>query len=392
MSPSAGLGGAERCLLDFVWACRQFDPHMSTRVVSLAHGPLLEELEQLGARCEVLELPAALAELGEHVRVDLPHALQLPAVGAAAGGFLLRLATSVRRFSPDILHTNGVKSHLLGGLIKPRGTRLVVHLHDFTSHRRLTSMFVPKLALRGARYIANSRAVAEDFKALLPSAEPHVLHNVVDTDYFRVGPTDSAWLAAAAGLSPPAPGLSFGLVATYARWKGQSLFLRAAAQFFQRRPESTARFYIIGGPIYTTRGSQFSTEELEREIATLGLEGRAGLIPFQADIARVMAALNVLVHASTQPEPFGRTVVEGMSAARPVIISNAGGVAELFRHGETGLGFECGNAADLCRQLLRLEDDAGLREALGQAGRAWAVAKFSRARLPAELASAFGLG
>src|SRR5882672_1254483 len=49
LSPAAGLGGAERCLLDFVWACRRLEPKVEIRVISFAHGPLVEALQGEGA-------------------------------------------------------------------------------------------------------------------------------------------------------------------------------------------------------------------------------------------------------------------------------------------------------------------------------------------------------
>src|SRR5262249_13053440 len=70
------------------------------------------------------------------------------------------------------------------------------------------------------------------------------------------GRGDGAALDRLAGLEVAPPGTArVGLVATYARWKGQEVFLQAASQV-------DARFYVVGGPVYRTRGSQFSLEEL----------------------------------------------------------------------------------------------------------------------------------
>jgi glycosyltransferase involved in cell wall biosynthesis len=107
-------------------------------------------------------------------------------------------------------------------------------------------------------------------------------------------------------------------------------------------------------------------------------------------VARVFRALDVIVHSSTEPEPFGRTIVEGMSCARPVLVANAGGAAELFLHGANGLGYEVGNVAALCEHMKAVEASVELRRSLGVAGRDWAVEHFSRARLGPELLRAFG--
>lgn len=391
LSPAAALGGAERCLIDFVWATRQLQPRVQVQVISLAHGPLNEALADEGADVRVLELPGSLAELGEQPRVGMRTPLQLIQASRAAAPFLVELVRAVRSCAPDVVHTNGMKAHLLGGVTAGLRARLVVHLHDFVSTRSMTSLLLPRLAWRGAHFVANSQAVAADFLGLAPRASVRVVYNAIDTEYFSPGPHEPAWLAERAGLPVAAPdSVSFGLVATYARWKGQDLFLEAARRFFEQRPESAARFYIVGGPIYATRGSQFTHAELAEMVSRLGLDGRVGLVPFQADIARVFRALNVLVHASTQPEPFGRTVVEAMSTERPVVVSNQGGAAELFDDGVTALGFAAGNPADLCRRMLELDASSALRHSLGRAARRAAVERFSRNRLPGELADSFG--
>jgi glycosyltransferase involved in cell wall biosynthesis len=57
---------------------------------------------------------------------------------------------------------------------------------------------------------------------------------------------------------------------------------------------------------------------------------------FREDVPVLMHACDVIVHTSTAPEPFGRVIVEGMLAGRPVIATNIGGPAEVLNHGETG--------------------------------------------------------
>jgi glycosyltransferase involved in cell wall biosynthesis len=154
------------------------------------------------------------------------------------------------------------------------------------------------------------------------------------------------------------------------------------------RPEVSAQFYVVGGPIYETVGSQVHAAELLQQAHVAGLEPHFGLIPFQDDIARVYRALDVIVHASTQPEPFGRTIVEAMACARPVIVARAGGAAELFEEGVNALGFEPGNAAQLTEAMIR-QLDRDTRSRLGRSARDHAVARFNRSRLGPELLRAY---
>lgn len=391
VSPAAHLGGAERCLLDFVWAVRALPDPPRVRVLSLAQGPLVAELEALGSEVRVLPLPAPLANLGEAGLGRASGTLRLLLGAAASTAFLARLAREVRTFSPHVLHTNGMKAHLLAGALASRGARHVVHLHDFASSRRLATAVLPWLARRGTRFVANSRAVAQDFRALAPHGDVKVVYNAIDTDRFCPGAFEPDWLAQRAGLAPSGDScVSFGLVATYAKWKGHHLFIEAAQRLLAGHPHASARFYVIGGPIYATGGSQVSAGELLDHIERLGLRGRVGLIPFQLDVARVYRALNVLVHASTAPEPFGRTIVEAMASERPVLVARTGGARELFQDGETALGFESGDASELAAKMAEVLTSADLRRRLGARAREHAVESFSRTRLPGQLAGAFG--
>jgi glycosyltransferase involved in cell wall biosynthesis len=185
-----------------------------------------------------------------------------------------------------------------------------------------------------------------------------------------------------AGLPPAAPGtVRVGLVATYARWKGQDVFLEAAARARAARTGPPLRFYLVGGPVYQTRGSQFTAGELRRLAARRGLAGDVGFVGFQPDPADVFRALDVVVHASTQPEPFGLTIVEGMACGRAVVAVGAGGAAELFRHGHDALGVPPGDAAALAGALRTLAEDAGLRRRLGAFARETATARFDSSNL-----------
>jgi glycosyltransferase involved in cell wall biosynthesis len=113
---------------------------------------------------------------------------------------------------------------------------------------------------------------------------------------------------------------------------------------------------------------------------------RVGFTGFVAEPDAAMRALDIVVHASTQPEPFGLVIAESMACGRPIVISRGGGAAELIEDGVTGLSFEPGRASDLSACLVKLVDDACLRARLGAAARAVALERFDARRLAVELA------
>jgi glycosyltransferase involved in cell wall biosynthesis len=284
-----------------------------------------------------------------------------------------------------------MKAHLLAGILVPPGARLALHLHDFISTRSASKWLLPALARtrRRAVFIANSRAVAADFLRLAPRADVRTVYNVVDTECFCPGPAEPAWLAGCAQLEDPAEeAITFGLVATYARWKGHALFIEAAGQLRAAHPELPLRFYVVGGPIYKTIGSQVHASELLERARACQIGSCFGLVPFQDDVTRVYRSLSVVVHASTQPEPFGRTIIEGMACERPVVVARAGGAAELFDDGENAVGYEPGNVAALANAMAFLLDPE-VRARVGRSARKHAVAEFGRSRLASELLRAY---
>ncbi|MBC7911425.1 MAG: glycosyltransferase family 4 protein [Pyrinomonadaceae bacterium] len=208
------------------------------------------------------------------------------------------------------------------------------------------------------------------------------VYDAIDLEHFSTA-GEKLDLDSIAGLPAPAPGtLRVGLLATMARWKGHKTFLRALSLV----PEGVhIRGYIIGGALYQTDGSQHSLEELRSEAAALGLEEKVGFTGFVPDAASAMRALDIVVHASTEPEPFGLVIAEAMACGRALIASEAGGAAEIINAGTDALGHPPGDSEVLAERITELALDADLRKRLGQAGRETAHRRFDRARLATEL-------
>jgi glycosyltransferase involved in cell wall biosynthesis len=292
----------------------------------------------------------------------------------------------LRDEAPSIVHSNGLKAHILASLTNPPGSRVVWHLHDFVSERPVTRRLLPRLQARAELAIAVSSSVAEDARRLLPRLRVAPVLNGVDVDLFR-GPREVLDLDQLAGIPTNARApIRVGLVATYAYWKGHQVFLAAA----ERLRDSGARFYIVGGPVYSTPRSQTSASQLQQWIQARGLGETCGLVPFQSDSARVYSSLDIVVHASTKPEPFGRTIAEAMAAGKAVVAASTGGVLEQITHGATGLLVAPGNDLELASTLRGLIADAPLRARLGHAAQSFAAAHLSAQRFAHEILRAYG--
>lgn len=392
LNPVGVLGGAERALLDLLACLRGLDPALSLHLLIGTEGPLLDEARALGVDSRLLPLPEQLSSLGDSgLRGQGPRAFWgmtrglVPAPGLLAG-YLRVLRREVRALRPHLLHSNGIKTHLLSPATVGLPVARVWHIHDFIGERPLVRQGLRVLRPLATAAIANSRAVGTDAREVLGSVPVHVVYNGVDVERFAPGPGEGSRLDALAGL-PPAPEgtVRLGLVATYARWKGQEVFLQAAARLVRERPSLAVRFYLVGAPLYRTPDSQFTEEELQGLVERLGLGGRVGLVPFQREPAAVYRALDVFVHASTRREPFGLTIAEAMACGRPAVISRASGAAEQLTEGVDALTLPSGDEEALAAALRRLVEDAGLRERLGRAARRTAVERFSRERYAREI-------
>ena len=382
LNPCGQMGGAETSLRELLASIRAAAPEWELLLALGEDGPLSSRARELGVRVIVMPFPPALAQLGDAKRSRLATCWSLLKAAGATALYARRLAAIIRSTEPDIVHTNGFKMHLLGAWICSRKTRLVWHIHDYVSTRPLMSRLLRRHAGRCATAIVNSESVAADLKTLTPDLKITTIYNAVDLE--RFAPTGGEVdLDAIAGLSGAAAGtVRVGLVGTFARWKGHEIFLRALSTL---SPDAPIRGYVIGGPIYQTDGSQWSLQELRQEAARLGLGGRVGFTGFLDDTAAAMRSLDIVVHASTQAEPFGMVIIEGMACGRPVIASQCGGAAEIFEDGKEAVGHPPGDAGALAAQILRLASDKSLRVSLGQAGRAKVERLFNGRRLSREV-------
>lgn len=391
LNPSGQLGGAEVSLLDFLASLRDAEPEWRLRLIVGEDGPFISRARALGVETVILPFPPALARLGD-AGVGGPSGKQLnrmalvgrlAAASPAIAIYIRRLRQAINEFNPDLIHTNGFKMHILGTWSGPRQVPLVWHIHDFVSLRPVMVRMLRRYAARCAAVVANSQSVADDFKTVCASGlKVYTIYNGVDLERFSPQGRQLD-LDNLAKLPPAEPGtLRVGLLATFARWKGHEVFLKALSLL---PPSLKIRGYIIGGAIYQTTGSQFRLDELQATADRFGLNGRVGFTGFVEAPEAAMRALDVVVHASTQPEPFGLVIAEAMASGRAVIASQAGGAAEIIRDGVDALGHPPGNAERLAACIERLARDAKLRAQLSASARAKAESEFSRTRLAEEL-------
>lgn len=368
---SGQVGGAERCLASLTAGLdpRQFQ----AQVLIGSPGPLADILAAQSTAASTVALPAGLRSLSRYHRNPggLGHAPLL----WQASAYLWRLRRAGLRLRPHLVHSNGLKMHYFSALLQPAwGVPLIWHLHDFPARARdgsepWANRPLRWLSARPAIAIANSRAVADAHAASFPRLAPklRVVPNGVAVDRMQRARADGegAALRRSWGFQPG--DFVVGMVAIFAPWKGHEIFLRAAGRLRQQIP--TAKFVLVGDDIYDTAGHGGRRRELDALARELGLGEAVRFAGFLGEgIAAAYAALDVMVHASTEPEPFGRTAIEAMAAGTPVVAAAAGGMVDIVQDGDSGLLTPPGDVAALAAALARLHANPALRLRLAEAG------------------------
>jgi glycosyltransferase involved in cell wall biosynthesis len=351
----AQLSGGELALLRLLPAL-DVDAH----VILAEDGPLVSRLREDGVSVEVLPM----AEVGRSLRRDLVRAGAFPIASlAVSAAYAVRVARRLRGLRPDVVHTNSLKAAFYGG-VGGRLARIPVvwHVRD-----RIADDYLPAAAVRlvrAARHllpsavIANSKATRATLDGTSLSAKrsafvipsPVIYHSVA-TEIEGRSSFDGA--------------LRVGIVGRLAPWKGQHLFLEAFARAF---PDGDQRAVIVGGALFGDDDVAYG-EGLRGQAARLGLADRVEFTGHVEDVSAVLARLDVLVHASTVPEPFGQVILEGMAAGLAVIAAGAGGPVEIATEGVDALLYPPGDVDALTACLHRLDRDKALRDRLGQAAR-----------------------
>ncbi len=336
---------------------RHLDPSRVTPVALLAsHGPLEDLLTDY--------LPVYTLPLGDeivHARRDALGGAGSLRTGLSTLSYIRQLIRFLDQHRIQVIHTNSLKASVLGGIAgRLAGCRVVWHVRD-----RIADDYLPHKVVLAMRSLArvlphfvigNSQATLATLH--LPATPTAAIPSGVDLARFHADP-GSLSLHAAAETTP-----LIGLVGRICPWKGQHIFLKAAALVHQHFPN--ARFQIIGAALFGEHDYDRKLHELVREHH---LEAVVDFLGFRKDVPALIQQLTILVHASVVGEPFGQVIVQGMACAKPVVATDGGGVPESVVNGVTGLLVPMGDEHAMAHAIERLLLDPDAARRMGEAGR-----------------------
>jgi glycosyltransferase involved in cell wall biosynthesis len=351
------IGGSHTSLLNLI---RGLDKSKYIPVVVFfAHHQLIPEFLAAGAEVHVLSVPPAFSfgPSGQGIsRTVISRALNLPLmVLRKALNMLitilifgiLRSAWFLWRERIDILHLNNsvpIKDDwLIAG--KLLGKKCVGHQRGIipTSPRSGLIRRLRRAAKMLDAAISVSNAVKEDMAAKGAAFKENiVIHDALPEEYLTVGNSSEGDIADATLPSTP----KIGIIGNIKPWKGQRVVIEALPELVQNHPE--VKCLIVGE---ASSDSLDYFEQLNSLIPRLGVQGNVVFTGYRKNIRDIMNSLDIVVHASITPEPFGMVVIEAMALGKPVIATNFGGPKEIIEHGVNGVLVTPDDPCELARVI-----------------------------------------
>jgi glycosyltransferase involved in cell wall biosynthesis len=152
-------------------------------------------------------------------------------------------------------------------------------------------------------------------------------------------------------------------------WKGHRTLIRALGRLRTSRPW---RALVAGGAQRPHERNY--VDELQRSVATLGLQNRVRFLGERTDVSGLMRAADVFCQPNERPEPFGVVFAEALMSHLPVVTADMGGAPEIVST-ECGRLVPAGDDEALVRTLTELVQDDDVRSRLAAAGPSHAAAR-----------------
>lgn len=279
--------------------------------------------------------------------------------------YIFRLIKVIRQHSVDIVHiNNGFGNTEAIVACKLAGVKALIHFHGFGRIGRISLKLMPSIS----QFVAISKFIKNEVvKEGVPEASCEVIYNPVIASHIDKELINREKIKYKLNDNS----LTFGIIGRVIPWKGQLEFVKAAVRVLKQTPNSIA--LIIGDK---SDGSEDYFYRVKKLVKDEGMDSRFIFTGYIAEIHPMYELLDVLVHASIEPEPFGLVITEAMSHGLPVVISDLGATCELVRDNIDGYIVNPFDDALMAEKITQLLTDHSLRLKMGASGRKRAFSKF----------------
>ena len=352
------IGGSHFSLLYMI---KGLDKSVFTPVVVMyENNEMVEQYKEEGAEVFVLKKPITIAPPSSITNRFISMFF------SAANLLLLLFYLSVCRFTwlrrnrIDIVHMNNINFNR-DWILGCRVARIpcVSHIRGIMIYVSPVTRFITQLV---NRIVCISDAVHDSLiRCGYKPEKLKIVHNGIDPEGL-LPDKDNAILRAELNLGDSKHVI--GVVGNVKRWKGQDVVIRAMGEVINEYPD--CKCLIVGD---TAEKDRPYRKELETLIKELRLDKSVVFTGSIKNVANPMSLMDIVIHSSVEPEPFGRVIIEAMSLGKPVIASRAGGAAEIIQEPEFGLMHKPGDSEELSQKIKTLLGSPSERESLGAAGR-----------------------
>lgn len=284
-----------------------------------------------------------------------------------------KLKNFLKKERINVVHTNSMLAHIYGAIAaRLAEVPCIWHMQDIVDPKMASGLARKALVSLGGilpeKIVVVSKAVGQMFTGK-NIQKVQVVYNGTDVEKFSPD-VDGSLIRKDFNIADDE--LVVGIVGRLKPWKGQKEFLKAASGVARSLPNTT--FLIVGD---TTFGYKEYKDELIQLADELGISSRVILTGKRNDIPNVIRAMDVMVHASLKPEPFGLVIVEGMASGIPVVASSRGGPLEIIEDGKDGYLVNPEETDMLANKIIELLKDQSLRQKIAEAARKKVVEQFS---------------
>lgn len=364
------IGGATNVALDIT---RYFNNHpgFDVRLLTGPVSPDRRDISHLAQESGIttIELPSLINQIN-------------PIANAKAVADIRRI---ISNGNCDIVHTHtkiaGVIGRIAARTAKP--CAIVHHVHGWGSEEGMSTV-VRLLHLGLERLCAKftDRIIVVARPDMQKGLANHIgredkyalIYNGIDLEKFRQ-PVDEFRMRSSLGLDPNSKVV--GMIGRLEDQKNPLDFIRAAAEVHKHY--SNAQFLIVGGgPLRA---------DCEQLIKELNLEGKFFLLGYRDDVAKILSILTMTTMSSLW-EGLPIVFLESMSAGKPIVANNVGGVEDVVVDGETGFLVTPHQPAEMAERILLLLNNDELCNKMGRVARLRS-SDFSKQRMVEQVESLY---
>ena len=288
-------------------------------------------------------------------------------------------AQMIRKYQPDLVHANNSLSinYGVGRAAKKFGVPSICHQKDFEYPGKLMQIMASRTPFD--HHIAMSRSIQDQLVTLgVPESKCSEIFDPMT-------PPSDDQLAGRRATMPQAPPV-VAMHSMIIEWKGQHVFIDAIAEL-AKRGVTNFRPMIAGSP---PAGEPGYLDSIKQRASEKGVLDRIEFPGHQKDVYEYLTGVDIAVHCSIDPEPFGRVVPEVMLMGIPGVVSTGGGPQQYVIDGEMGFHAPCGDAmklADAIERLLAMSPEQ--RDKMGETARQHALAEFTPQHLSNQMMSVY---